>query len=181
MNMLSICLFLAPTVVDESTYFLDHAVGFSLTLLVFRFAKLLHVEKSKDAVVAVLPGEEAARAVEALFGPKQGILANAAVRDEKTGRLIVLATGQRRRVPAQSDEADRLGERAMDGRQKEGNRIAGVETEGPNRVEDVELGVQRIAAILGREQRLFVGEREIVEGIVLRVAEYEDRNPAFRL
>ena len=87
--MLSFCLFLVPTVVDGFTYFLDRAVGFSLTLLVFRVARLLHVEKSKDAVVAVLPGDEAERAVEDLFGPKQGILVNAAVRAEKAGRLIL--------------------------------------------------------------------------------------------
>src|SRR6267142_2295295 len=65
----------------------------------------------------------------------------------------------RRRIATERDEA--LGSRAVD-------------EEGPYRIQCIELSVEAVATVSGSQQRLVVGEGEIVEGRVLRIAENED-------
>ena len=61
-----------------------------------RSVLLPHVEDFEDGVVAMLLGEEPARAVQAFLGSQQLVLVGAAVRHEYAGRLVVLGTRGRR-------------------------------------------------------------------------------------
>ena len=51
--------------------------------------------------------------------------------------------------------------------------LCGAKVECPDAVERVQLGVQQVAAVLGREQLALVGERKVVERVVIMIAQEE--------
>src|SRR5262249_58895393 len=77
--------------------------------------------------------------------------------------VVVGAGGGGDRVAAQSDKAHGIGARFAD-------------VEGPDRVERIELIVQSVAAILGDQKDAVADKGDVVEAVMLRVAEKEDRD-----
>src|SRR5262249_27889084 len=103
-------------------------------------------------VVAVLHGEEAAGGFDALLAAKQLAFLDAAVRDVNARRLIGLSMGNGGGVSAEGDKAGRL---------------SGTDVECPDAVQRIELGVKRVATILGRKQLVVVDEGKVVERVVV--------------
>src|SRR5882724_7545938 len=50
-----------------------------------------------------------------------------------------------------------------------------VHVESPNRIQGIELTVQSVTAIFGREQDIFAGKGQIIEGSMIGIAENDDR------
>src|SRR5262245_16505889 len=118
----------------------------------------------EHCVVAVLLREESARVFEAFFGPEQAFLLETTARHVNPGRLVVFcATRSRAQVAAECNEA---------------YRVPIFHIKRPNRVEFLQLVVQRIPAILGGQQLALVGERKVVERVRYLVAENEERDRA---
>src|SRR5262245_21807300 len=113
----------------------------------------------------MLTREEAAGVFKVFRRPQQVTRAGAAIRHEDASGLVVLTVCDRGRIPAERNEA-------------QGLFALGPHVESPDAIERVELRVQRIATILGCEQLMLVRKGEVVERVVVMIAEEEERDPA---